>query len=160
MSKTVIVAPLNWGLGHATRSKTVIDNLLTAGCKVIIASDGNSLKILKRQFPFLHTEELPSYSPVYPSDGNMAWAMLKQAPGFELAVAGERHPVGGEPVGIGAHGGAGVEQAGVGQVHGRSPGRGTRACPAALGGHLAALSRAVILSSITIFPCSLDGSCK
>ncbi len=90
MSKTVIVAPLNWGLGHATRSKTVIDNLLTAGCKVIIASDGNSLKILKRQFPFLHTEELPSYSPVYPSDGNMAWAMLKQAPKMLINIGNEQ----------------------------------------------------------------------
>lgn len=90
MSKTVIVAPLNWGLGHATRSITVINSLIATGCKVIIASDGNSLNVLKKQFPFLDSEVLPSYSPVYPATGNMALAMLKQAPKMLVNIRNEQ----------------------------------------------------------------------
>ena len=93
MSKTVIVAPLNSGLGHAARSKTVIDNHLAAACKVIIASDGNSLSVLKRQFPVLQAEELPSYSPVYPLNGNMVWAMLKQTPKMLLNISNEQSAI-------------------------------------------------------------------
>ena len=40
--KKVIVAPLNWGLGHATRCIPIIDELLRQGAEVIIASDGEA----------------------------------------------------------------------------------------------------------------------
>jgi len=58
----VIVAPLYWGLGHATRDIPII-YWLKANCKkVIIASDGAALDLLKREFPDLKIEQLPSYN--------------------------------------------------------------------------------------------------
>lgn len=63
--KTILVAPLNWGLGHATRCIPIIDALLAENFKVIIASDGASLLLLQKEFPCVETLELPSYSISY-----------------------------------------------------------------------------------------------
>jgi len=75
----VIVAPLNWGLGHAARCIPLIDYLLSLGTKVIIASDGLSLKLLKKEHPELPTYELPSYGISYQYH-NMVLNMVLQFP--------------------------------------------------------------------------------
>jgi hypothetical protein len=64
--KTVIVAPLNWGLGHATRCIPIIEALEEVGVTVILASDGGALDLLKREFPHLRALELPAYNIRYP----------------------------------------------------------------------------------------------
>jgi len=61
----IIVAPLNWGIGHATRCVPIINDLLKKGFEPIIATDGNALKYLKQEFPLLTSYELPSYNIVY-----------------------------------------------------------------------------------------------
>jgi len=38
----VLVAPLNWGLGHATRCIPIINELIFQNCDVFIAADGDS----------------------------------------------------------------------------------------------------------------------
>lgn len=65
MSKKVLIAPLNWGLGHATRCIPIINALQNEGFEPVIASDGAALALLKKEFPFLQTEELPSYKIEY-----------------------------------------------------------------------------------------------
>lgn len=47
----VIVAPLNWGLGHAARCVPIIKKLLKLGFIPVIASDGNALLFLKKRIP-------------------------------------------------------------------------------------------------------------
>jgi UDP-N-acetylglucosamine transferase subunit ALG13 len=64
--KTVIVASLNWGLGHATRCIPIIEALEAAGATVILASDGGALDLLRREFPHLRAVELPAYNIRYP----------------------------------------------------------------------------------------------
>lgn len=64
-NKRVIIAPLNWGLGHATRCIPIIDYLLDSGAEVIIASDGNALNFLKNSYPNIPYLELPSYNVNY-----------------------------------------------------------------------------------------------
>ena len=59
--KKVIVAPLNWGLGHASRCVPIITALLENEYTPILASDGEALALLKKEFPNLETLELPSY---------------------------------------------------------------------------------------------------
>jgi UDP:flavonoid glycosyltransferase YjiC (YdhE family) len=49
----VIVAPLDWGLGHATRCIPLIQYLIEKNCEVIIASSGDALKFLQMEFPML-----------------------------------------------------------------------------------------------------------
>lgn len=61
----VIIAPLNWGLGHATRCMPIIRWLDEHVRQVIIASDGPALELLKSEFPNLITETLPNYHIAY-----------------------------------------------------------------------------------------------
>ncbi len=64
-NKKILVAPLNWGLGHASRCIPIINQLSGSGYDVIIASDGTALEFLKKTFPSLQYFELPSYSITY-----------------------------------------------------------------------------------------------
>jgi len=68
-SKNILVAPLNWGLGHATRCIPVIKALQSHHFNPIIASDGVALELLRKEFPELTTVELPSYQIEYPKNG-------------------------------------------------------------------------------------------
>lgn len=61
----VIVAPLNWGLGHASRCIPIVRQLIDAKFQPIIASDGVSLTFLRKEFPNLDYLELPSYDIKY-----------------------------------------------------------------------------------------------
>ncbi len=56
--KTVLVAPLNWGLGHTSRCIPIISTLLDQGFQVYMASDGDALELLKIEFPTLPAFEL------------------------------------------------------------------------------------------------------
>jgi len=68
-TKNILVAPLNWGLGHATRCIPIINELLKNGFTPIIASDGNALALLKKEFPNLDHILLPSYNIKYAEKG-------------------------------------------------------------------------------------------
>lgn len=48
-----LIAPLDWGLGHATRCVPIINECLAKGEKVIIAADGAAAAFLKQEFPNL-----------------------------------------------------------------------------------------------------------
>lgn len=57
----ILVAPLDWGLGHATRCIPIIHKLTSLGCQVILAGDGRIKPLLTREFPLLQFLELPGY---------------------------------------------------------------------------------------------------
>ena len=88
--KRVLVATLDWGLGHATRSIPIIRELRRLGCDVLIGGSGDSLLLLRREYPGVPYIVLPAYSPRYPRRGSMAWAMAVQLPRF-LRVIGAEH---------------------------------------------------------------------
>ncbi len=56
----ILVAPLDWGLGHASRCVPIINFLLEQKVNVIIGGSGSSLEYLKQRFPKLTYVELPS----------------------------------------------------------------------------------------------------
>ncbi len=64
-NSTIIITPLDWGLGHATRCIPIIKTLLAGGNRCIIASSGRSLDLLKQEFPALECEEIPAYNITY-----------------------------------------------------------------------------------------------
>jgi UDP:flavonoid glycosyltransferase YjiC (YdhE family) len=90
--KRVLIAPLDWGLGHATRCIPIIQSLLQAECEVIIAGDGSSLELLKEEFPAFTFFSLPGYNPKYPSGNLMAMKMFLQLPHF-LSVIKREHEI-------------------------------------------------------------------
>lgn len=63
--KRILVAPLNWGLGHATRCIPIIKALIEQGFEPVLASDGIALNLLQKEFPQLESTELPSYQISY-----------------------------------------------------------------------------------------------
>jgi uncharacterized protein (TIGR00661 family) len=92
--KTILVAPLNWGLGHASRCIPLIHEILDQDLDVLIASDGAALEFLKKELPQLPSVELPSYSIKYPRKGHyLKWALLKRVPKILKAVEEEKKRV-------------------------------------------------------------------
>jgi len=65
----VLVAPLDWGLGHATRCVPLVHAMLELGWKVTLAGEGPSLSILTKEFPNLPTLSLKGYRISYPKKG-------------------------------------------------------------------------------------------
>jgi len=84
----IIIAPLNWGLGHATRCIPMIKQLLSQNNEIIIASDGESLELLKEEFPKVVAESIPSYDITY-SYSSMMVNMLTQSKKILAAIYNE-----------------------------------------------------------------------
>lgn len=90
-NKTILIAPLNWGLGHATRCIPIIKALQENNYIPIIASDGIALELLKKEFPYIKTLELPSYQIEYAKNGkNFKWKLLKNCPKMIEAIWEEK----------------------------------------------------------------------
>ncbi len=89
----VLITVLDWGLGHATRCIPVIRELLLRGCIVSVAGNGDSLTLLKNEFPALAYFDLPGYDPVYPSRGRMAIRMAFQLPKFFKVIRKEHRVI-------------------------------------------------------------------
>lgn len=89
--KRILVAPLNWGLGHATRCIPIVHQLEQCGFEPVIASDGPALALLKKEFPHLLALELPGYDIEYAQkEGNFKWKLLRQLPNLFGAIRSER----------------------------------------------------------------------
>jgi len=88
-NKKILVAVLNWGLGHATRMIPMIDQLLNDQNKITLASDGAAYNLLKNQYPKLECIELPGYNITYPSR-SMIWNIGSQAPKIQHAIRSEK----------------------------------------------------------------------
>lgn len=89
----VLVAVLNWGLGHATRSIPVINQLLQRQVNVTIGSDGAALHLLKQEFPQLRFVELPAYKVTYPTHGSLMFNMIVQLPHLRKIIQQEQTQV-------------------------------------------------------------------
>jgi len=94
LNKKVLVAPLNWGLGHATRCIPLINALINEGIEPVIASDGAALALLKKEFPELKTKVLPSYDIEYSKKAsNFKLKMLLNSPKIARAISAEKKAV-------------------------------------------------------------------
>jgi len=91
MKKKIIVAPLNWGLGHAARCVPIIHFLLENKFTPVIASDGKALLFLQQEFPDLESIELPSYGISYAK--NLKTSLLFQIPEIYSAVQKEKKAI-------------------------------------------------------------------
>ena len=81
-------------MGHATRSIPIINALLKANYEPVLASDGDALLLLQKEFPVLKSIELPSYNISYPKNGkNLTFKLLLQLPAIISAVKRERKMV-------------------------------------------------------------------
>jgi len=89
--RRVLVAPLDWGLGHATRCIPVIFKLLQQNCEVIVAAEGPVKILLQQEFPGLYFIDLIGYRVQYSRNGYwFTVKLLKQIPKLLYRVLAEK----------------------------------------------------------------------
>jgi len=92
LKKRILVAPLNWGLGHATRCIPIIEELIKHDFEPIIGSDGSALTLLKKEFPNLQSIELPSYNVNYSKKGTyFKLKLISNIPSIAIAIKNENN---------------------------------------------------------------------
>ncbi len=79
-AQSVLIAPLNWGLGHASRCVPLVRQQLAAGNRVTLAGDGDSLTLLRKHFPELPVLHLPHLELHYSDGPSQVGAMLRSLP--------------------------------------------------------------------------------
>ena len=90
-NKRILVATLNWGLGHATRCIPIIKALLKNNYEPILASDGDALLLLQKEFPHIICLELPSYNIRYTkAPRNLKWKLLFDSPRILKVIKAEK----------------------------------------------------------------------
>lgn len=73
----ILLAPLNWGLGHATRCIPIIRHYLSQGNEVVLAGDGDSICLLRGVFPELRVIDLPSLELEYTANAQQRGFYLR-----------------------------------------------------------------------------------
>ena len=76
----VLLAPLNWGLGHATRCIPLIRQYMAQGHEVVLGGDGESLLLLRKTFPQLRVIDLPSLELRYTDNAKQRGFYLRAIP--------------------------------------------------------------------------------
>lgn len=90
-SPRVLITPLNWGLGHATRCIPIIRTLLDLQCEVIIAANGAAADLLKEEFPELQHLDTPGTTIHYGRNKfTLLFSLFRQLPALLQQLRKER----------------------------------------------------------------------
>lgn len=83
---TILVSPLDWGLGHASRMIPLIRRFVQDGHNVILAGSGRSAELLRNTFPALRFISLPCHT-VHLGSGKHSYIQLVfQLPALAFSV--------------------------------------------------------------------------
>ena len=86
----ILISPLDWGLGHATRIIPIVQYLQQVQCQIWIAASGQSEKVLKETFPDIPFLHLDGYEVSYQGrSGSFGLKMASQIPKILRAVLSE-----------------------------------------------------------------------
>lgn len=77
---TILVCPLNWGLGHATRDIPIIRSYLQQGYRVVVASEANIIQLLQQEVAGIETDYFSGVHITYSSGNNQLWKLVQQLP--------------------------------------------------------------------------------
>lgn len=88
--KRILICPLDWGLGHATRCIPIIREFLNQKAEILIAADKLPLELLKKEFPELTFIKLKGYEINYPKNGSMLIKMFFSIPKIILRILKEK----------------------------------------------------------------------
>ncbi len=86
----ILVAPLDWGLGHSARCVPIIQRLIDRGAVPIVGGDGGPLALLRKEFPQLEHVRVPGMDVRYSKSNNQLWSMARQFPAMVRTVRAER----------------------------------------------------------------------
>jgi UDP:flavonoid glycosyltransferase YjiC (YdhE family) len=89
MPKRILIAPLDWGLGHATRCIPIIRYLMQRGHEPVLCAEGRIADLLRAEFPELPMQHLEGYRITYPRGVGMVWKMAVTIPHILRCIARE-----------------------------------------------------------------------
>ena len=89
MTKTILISPLDWGLGHATRMMPIIDFYRQKGDRIIIGGNGASYDLLQKKYPDLVFENIPGYDVGYSKWLPFVLKMLLSLPKIYFGIRNE-----------------------------------------------------------------------
>lgn len=86
----ILIAPLDWGLGHATRCIPIIKLLIDHGHTVILAAEGKQADLLRQEFPNLELLPLSGYRLSYSRFHILTgWKIFFQIPKILISIKRE-----------------------------------------------------------------------
>jgi len=94
LKKKILITPLSWGIGHATRCIPIIEELIKFDFEPIIATSGDALSLLRKEFPNLRTITLPRYNIKYPKNSSfLRISLFFQMPRLFFVIKKERQQI-------------------------------------------------------------------
>lgn len=87
----ILVAPLDWGLGHSTRCIPIIQRLRELDARPVIGADKGPLALLRDAFPDLPYVCVPGVEVRYAKGASQTWAMATRFPAMLRSVREEHH---------------------------------------------------------------------
>ena len=86
----ILIAPLNWGLGHVTRCIPIIKALESENCDLILAADEDAFLLLKKEFPSIVILRLFGYKIRYArSKSWLVFKLIQQVPRLKRIISKE-----------------------------------------------------------------------
>lgn len=89
----VLICPLDWGLGHATRCIPIIRELILNGAEVMVAADGHPLILLQSEFPDINFIKFPGYNIRFGRKIPVGLKLLTEVPRLLCLIAREHHQI-------------------------------------------------------------------
>jgi uncharacterized protein (TIGR00661 family) len=90
LKKRILVAPLDWGLGHITRCIPIIEKLLKNDHTVFTCGNKESEQLFKEHFPKIKHIIISGYNVKYSRRNSQALSMALQTPKFIFKIKNEK----------------------------------------------------------------------
>ncbi|MBU0489585.1 MAG: glycosyltransferase [Bacteroidetes bacterium] len=88
-SKKILICPLDWGIGHATRCTPIIKILIELGAEPVICTSGLAAEFLRLEFPDIQHIVISGYNIKYQQSGSLASKLIAQSPRLVRAIKQE-----------------------------------------------------------------------
>lgn len=85
----ILVAPLDWGLGHAARCVPIIKGLEAAGSVPVIGADKGPLALLRQEFPHLEHVRITGTEIRLSKGISQTWSLARQFPSMLWSIRSE-----------------------------------------------------------------------
>lgn len=89
--KRILISPLDWGLGHATRCIPIIQFLEKYNTEIFIAAEHDVKNLLQREFPEIVFIDFKGYRIKYNKNGNFKSKILSQIPSIIRSIKNENY---------------------------------------------------------------------
>lgn len=86
----ILIAPLDWGMGHTTRCVSLIKKLIEQENEIFFAGNEAQINFIKREFPTIKTTFLKGYNIALDSEKSTYWQVIKQLNKVRVAIKAEQ----------------------------------------------------------------------